>query len=142
MKRRIGKTFCLALLLTISILSFSCGNKPISADHPTITPTQPSILFAHLKNPDFRGTIIDVFKTEGMIHAIQVEGIWKTDTFISQASVKITEKTRIYSQKDNGYEIATLDGLFVGKKVEIIFIGAVLERYPPIVEADEIMIIP
>ena len=87
-----GQILCLALLLPFRIFGIRCGKTSDSADHPTIKPTQESILFSHSKNPDIRGTDVGVSQTEGIIIALHVEGIWDADIKYDQASVGINEK--------------------------------------------------
>jgi len=139
---KVGKCLHVAVLLSIGILCIGCGGISDANSTPTVTPTQASALGEHTENPHIRGTIIRISTPEGHISGFFVEGVIESDTEFDRASVGITETTRIYLQTDTGYEVSTFDQLAVGVKVEVLFTGIIMERYPVQGRADEIMIIP
>jgi len=137
-----GRCLHLAVLLLIGILCIGCSGISDANRTPTVTPTQTSVLGDHTSNPHIRGTITRIFTPEGHISGFSVEGVIEADTEYDKASVGITETTRIYMQTDTGYEVSAFDQLAVGVKVEALFTGIIMERYPVQGRADEIMIIP
>jgi hypothetical protein len=137
-----GKCLHFAVLLLIGILCTGCGGISDANSTPTITQMQASALGEHTRNPHIRGTITKISTSEGHISGFSVEGVIESDTEYDKASVGITETTRIYMRTDTGYEVSAFDQLAVGVKVEVLFTGIIMERYPVQGRADEIMIIP
>jgi len=139
---KMGKCFRFVTLLLTGILCIGCGGTSDANSPPTVTPTQASALGEHTENPHIRGIILDIFTQEGNINGIYIEEIAESDTEYDKAFVGITDKTRIYLQTDTGYAVTALDQLTVGVKVEVLFVGLILEIYPIRADAAEIMIVP
>jgi hypothetical protein len=142
MKAKSGSLY-LAILLSISLLSVGCERlKKYPSPTPTNTPIPVSALATQSQKPDIRGKITAVLETEGQINAIHIEGVLENDTKYDRATARITEKTLIYVLKGDSYEVASIDQLVVGLRVEVLFKGMILEKYPVSAEADEILIVP
>jgi hypothetical protein len=131
-----------AVLLLIGILCIGCQGTADSNDLPSVTPTQASALGEHTINPHIRGTIISISVPEGRVHGFVVHGVIEPDTEYDKAFIGVTEITRVYLQTDSGYELVDPNRLTVDMKVEVLFIGTILESYPIQAEAGEILIIP
>ena len=76
-----------------------------------------------------------------MPHGLFVEGIKESDTSYDKATVRLSDKTRIYLSQGNSYKLASASQLTVGLTVEAVFTGLILERYPVSAEAEEILIL-
>ena len=143
------KTKALFLVWPLLLLLPGCGWQSRPQSTPSSTPVPASVLAAQIQAPDIRGEIVAVTIIEGHINAIHIEddtfntdNTWKNDTKYGKAVAGIHEQTRIYILTGDTYEISTTDQLRVGARVEVLFTGLVLEKYPVSAEAAEILIIP
>jgi beta-N-acetylhexosaminidase len=76
---------------------------------------------------DIRGTITNI-NTHNNVTRILVEGIVEKDTNLDKGYMKITEKTKIYKEKEM-IEVKVKD-LKLGDKIEAKYDGPVMESYP------------
>jgi len=125
------------VFLLLGLASVGCDRL---LPHPTNTPIPISKLATQSEQPDIRGKITAIIVTGGKINAIQIEGVLEKDTKYDKASVRITDKTRVFKLVGDSYQVASLDELINGQTVEVLFTGMILERYPVSVEAEEILI--
>jgi hypothetical protein len=125
---------CVVLILTITLVAVAC--IPLNPK-----PEVPSKLWLKQVTPSIRGVITRVSLTEGVPHAVFVEGSSETDTTYDVASVIVRDSTRIYLQREGSYSITSASQLTTGLQVEATFTGTILEVYPVRAEADEILIL-
>ena len=124
--------------LFILLAGCSLGNDATA----TPTPEPISELATHAKKPDIRGKIVKMIEHEGGLPSIYVEGKIYQDTIDDKAFAKITSETMVFRLTQGGYERAKVRDLVEGINVEFIYLGVVLEKYPPTGNAGEILIIP
>jgi len=142
MKTKCANLYLFAfLLICLTIVGCNGQEKPPSVT-PTDTPTPVSILATRSQSPDIRGEITAILETDGQINAVHIEGILEEDTKYDKATARIAEGTRIYVLKGSSYEVASTNQLSVGSKIEVLFTGEILEKYPVSAEASEILIVP
>lgn len=97
---------------------------------------------------DIRGKITHVRRAEPggavddrLIGSILIEGVKEPDTKFDRASVRVTDETKIFVQRDKGRRQASFDDLRAGERVEARFTGPVMESYPVQANASEIVIL-
>jgi hypothetical protein len=96
---------------------------------------------------DIRGLITNIHRADverrekGIIGSILVEGVNEEDTKFDKASVKITDKTRIFEQEGQDRHPVTFESLQIGQRVQARFTGPVMKSYPVKAEAIEIVIL-
>ena len=136
-------SFYLIAFLLISLAIVGCnGQEKLPSATLSNTPTPISLLATHSKSPDIRGEITAVLETNGQINAVHIEGDLEDDTKYDKATARIVEGTRIYISEGSDYRITSTNQLGVGLRIEALFTGEILERYPVSAEASEILIIP
>lgn len=87
---------------------------------------------------DIRGTITNI-NTHNNITRILVEGIVEKDTTLDKGYMKITDRTKIYKEKEM-IEIKVKE-LKLGDKIEAKYDGPVMESYPVQGDAQYIIIL-
>jgi hypothetical protein len=122
------------VLITFVSLAVAC--TPLNPQ-----PDKPSQLALKQVKPSIRGTIIEVFQESDVPHGLFVEGIKESDTSYDKATVRLSDKTRVYLSQGNSYRLTSASQLTVGLTVEAVFTGLILERYPVSAEAEEILVL-
>ena len=91
---------------------------------------------------DMNGRIVGVCDDQGAISpdSILVEGTTTQDSASQNISVRITKKTVILHKNGNTLVNASSSDLVSGKLVGIKFGGPILQTYPPMVNASEIIL--
>lgn len=126
------KMIKLIAILLVGILALSgCGSKP-----------QDSGDYKNNKKTDILGTVITVTKNQSgeILGSFLVEGEKGSKPY-DKASIKVTQKTKIFEKLTDKVVNSSFDALQENLKVEVRFIGPVAESYPVQATADEITIL-
>jgi len=92
---------------------------------------------------DVRGTVkkLTVFRGQGSVGGILVEGSKEKDTTNDKASVTVTTATKIYRWVNGKKKDAKFTDIKEGSTVQCVFTGPVLESYPVQAKAGEVLIL-
>jgi endonuclease/exonuclease/phosphatase family metal-dependent hydrolase len=94
---------------------------------------------------DIRGKITSLNRAnaerERVVGTLLIEGVKESDTNVDRASVSVTKETRIVDRRGKERGTATFDDLKTGQKVEVRFLGPVMQSYPVQATASEIVIL-
>ncbi len=107
---------------------------------PLVTPTRISPKL-EAKNPQIRGSVVDITQKDGKIVGIFVVGKIEAGTTFDKALIGITDKTVIYAKENSKYNIVTPGALKANQTVAVLFTGPIGDSYPVQAYADEIMIL-
>jgi len=101
---------------------------------------------AQMEKMDVKGKVTkfnpanEAQKAQGLLAVILVEGKKTPTTENDKASVKVTDKTKIWKQVGDKKQPATVADLKQGAEVSVRFTGPVLESYPVQATAGELII--
>jgi beta-N-acetylhexosaminidase len=95
---------------------------------------------------DIRGKITNIRRADRgvddtLLGAILIEGVKEADTGFDKASVRVTNETRIFDERETERKQVSFDALKTGQKVSARFVGPVMESYPVQATAGEIIIL-
>ena len=96
---------------------------------------------------DIRGEITSLQQAKpendqnNILGLIRIEGTLEEDTQYDQAAVTITDKTLVFEKKAEKNHPVTFESLAIGQRVQVRFIGPVMESYPVRATASEVVIL-
>lgn len=96
---------------------------------------------------DIRGNITNIHRAridggdDQLFGTIMIEGVKEADTNFDQASVRVTNETRIFDERGKERKQASFDTLKTGQRIAARFVGPVAESYPVQATASEIIIL-
>ncbi|EHQ90340.1 DUF3221 domain-containing protein [Desulfosporosinus youngiae] len=127
---KVIKTIAISLV-SVLVLSGCDAAKPQDSGNPQ-----------DAKQIDILGTVISVTRNQSgdILGTIYVEGETGFKPY-DKASIKVTQKTRIYEKTADQEVNAIFDSLKKDQRVEVSFIGPVAESYPVQATAGEITIL-